>query len=98
MNRSGSPARPPVRAVIFDAGNTLLRMNYAVIAEHLGTRGRATSPPPQLGQMPWSRPSAQDAQKVHSKEQIIAAAAAGRSASQHSQLGRSSSMGPLRQD
>jgi len=29
-----------VRAVIFDAGNTLLRMNYASIAEHLGTRGR----------------------------------------------------------
>ena len=35
--------RPPVRAVIFDAGNTLLRMNYRVIAEHLGTRGRAAS-------------------------------------------------------
>ena len=29
-----------MRAVIFDAGNTLLRMNYAIIAEHLGTRGR----------------------------------------------------------
>jgi putative hydrolase of the HAD superfamily len=29
-----------MRAVIFDAGNTLLRMNYASIAEHLGTRGR----------------------------------------------------------
>lgn len=43
MNRPGSPARPPVRAVIFDAGNTLLRMNYRVIAEHLGTRGRAAS-------------------------------------------------------
>ncbi len=43
MNRPGSPARPPVRAVIFDAGNTLLRMNYGVIAEHLGTRGRAAS-------------------------------------------------------
>ena len=27
MNRPGSPARRPVRAVIFDAGNTLLRMN-----------------------------------------------------------------------
>ena len=43
MNRPGSPARPPVRAVIFDAGNTLLRMNYRVIAEQLGTRGRAAS-------------------------------------------------------
>jgi putative hydrolase of the HAD superfamily len=29
-----------MRAVIFDAGNTLLRMNYASIAEHLGARGR----------------------------------------------------------
>jgi putative hydrolase of the HAD superfamily len=44
MNRPGSPARRPVRAVIFDAGNTLLRMNYSVIADHLRTRGRAASP------------------------------------------------------
>lgn len=44
MNRPGSAARPSVRAVIFDAGNTLLRMNYAIIAEHLAARGRATSP------------------------------------------------------
>ncbi len=32
-----------MRAVIFDAGNTLLRMNYAVIAEQLRTRGHAAS-------------------------------------------------------
>jgi putative hydrolase of the HAD superfamily len=32
-----------VRAIIFDAGNTLLRMNYAVIAEHLLSRGRAVT-------------------------------------------------------
>ncbi len=44
MNRPGSPARPPVRAVLFDAGNTLLRMNYGIIADHLRTRGRAASP------------------------------------------------------
>ena len=44
MNRPGLPARRPVRAVIFDAGNTLLRMNYGVIADHLRTRGRAASP------------------------------------------------------
>jgi putative hydrolase of the HAD superfamily len=43
MNRPGSPARPSVRAVIFDAGNTLLRMNYRIIADHLRTRGRVTS-------------------------------------------------------
>ncbi|HMH76291.1 MAG TPA: hypothetical protein VK547_06665, partial [Candidatus Udaeobacter sp.] len=43
MNRPGLPARRPVRAVIFDAGNTLLRMNYSVIADHLRTRGRAAS-------------------------------------------------------
>lgn len=40
MNRSGSA----VRAVIFDAGNTLLRMNYGVIAEHLRGHGCAASP------------------------------------------------------
>jgi putative hydrolase of the HAD superfamily len=44
MNRPGSPTRPPIRAVIFDAGNTLLRMNYGVIADHLRTRGRTASP------------------------------------------------------
>ena len=44
MNRPGSPARPPVRAVLFDAGNTLLRMNYRIFADHLRTRGRGASP------------------------------------------------------
>jgi putative hydrolase of the HAD superfamily len=44
MNPSESAARRPVRAVIFDAGNTLLRMNYGVIAEALASRGRAASP------------------------------------------------------
>ena len=44
MNRPGSPARAAVRAVIFDAGNTLLRMNYGIIAAHLATRGRAATP------------------------------------------------------
>jgi putative hydrolase of the HAD superfamily len=43
MNRPGSPVGPPVRAIIFDAGNTLLRMNYGIIADQLRTRGRATS-------------------------------------------------------
>ena len=28
-----------LRAIFFDAGNTLLRMNYPVIAEHLAARG-----------------------------------------------------------
>lgn len=32
-----------MRAVIFDAGNTLLRMNYRIIAEQLAARGRAVS-------------------------------------------------------
>jgi putative hydrolase of the HAD superfamily len=44
MNPSGSRPRPPVRAVLFDAGNTLLRMDYRVIAEHLRQRGRDTTP------------------------------------------------------
>ena len=32
-----------MRAVIFDAGNTLLRMNYRIIAEQLAARGRPVS-------------------------------------------------------
>jgi putative hydrolase of the HAD superfamily len=40
MSRS-VPIRP--RAVLFDAGNTLLRMNYAAIAGHLEGRGHAVS-------------------------------------------------------
>jgi putative hydrolase of the HAD superfamily len=34
---------PRLRAIIFDAGNTLLRMNYPVIAEHLAGRGHRVS-------------------------------------------------------
>lgn len=36
--------RPPVRAIFFDAGNTLLRMNYAVIAARLVELGYTVSP------------------------------------------------------
>ena len=36
-----SPRHPRPRAVIFDAGNTLIRMNYAVIASYLAGRGHA---------------------------------------------------------
>ena len=36
-----APGRP--RAVLFDAGNTLLRMNYPAIAGHLERRGHAVS-------------------------------------------------------
>jgi putative hydrolase of the HAD superfamily len=34
-------ARSRPRAVLFDAGNTLLRMNYPAIAKHLASRGHA---------------------------------------------------------
>src|SRR5262245_38434023 len=34
-----SPSSPRPRAVLFDAGNTLLQMNYAAIADHLTRRG-----------------------------------------------------------
>jgi hypothetical protein len=58
-----------------------------------GLIGRRTKSPPQLGQMPCKRVSAQSAQKVHSNEQMRASTAAGgRSRLQHSQLGRSWSM------
>jgi putative hydrolase of the HAD superfamily len=36
-----SPRPPRPRAVIFDAGNTLIQMNYAVIASYLADRGHA---------------------------------------------------------
>ena len=55
--------------------------------------GRGTSAPLQLGHLPLSVPSAHEAQNVHPKEQMRASVADGsRSASQHSQLGRMSSM------
>ncbi len=37
------PARSRTRAVLFDAGNTLLRMNYPAIARHLASRGHAVA-------------------------------------------------------
>jgi hypothetical protein len=58
-----------------------------------GLIGRGAKLPPQFGQRPLSLCSTQSRQNVHSKVQIIASTACGgRSLSQHSQLGRSSSM------
>jgi putative hydrolase of the HAD superfamily len=34
---------PLTRALLFDAGNTLLRMNYPAIARHLGSRGHTAA-------------------------------------------------------
>ena len=60
---------------------------------HAGRLGLTTSSPPQLGQMPISTVWAQETQKVHSNEQMRASPdSGGRSQSQHSQFGRSSSM------
>jgi hypothetical protein len=57
-----------------------------------GRIGRGEKLPPQFGQTPPNTSAAHAAQKVHSKVQITASAAAGgRSLSQHSQFGRSSS-------
>src|SRR5258705_4327525 len=36
-------ARSRTRAVLFDAGNTLLRMNYPAIARHPASRGHAVT-------------------------------------------------------
>lgn len=59
----------------------------------VGRRGRATNSPPQLGHLPSRRVLAHDAQKVHSNEQMRASAeSGGKSLSQHSQLGLSSSI------
>jgi len=58
-----------------------------------GRTGRGLNSPPQLGQAPPRRCSAQVLQKVHSKVQIMASVdVEGRSLSQHSQLGRISNM------
>jgi hypothetical protein len=58
-----------------------------------GRIGRGTKVPPQFGQRLPSRFSTQSLQNVHSKEQIMASSASGGNfLSQHSQLGRSSSI------
>ena len=73
--------------------NTRLVEAGFLVSLDAGRTGRRTSSPPQLGQWPCKRVSAQSAQKVHSKEQMRASSAAGgRSRLQHSQLGRSWSM------
>jgi len=48
------PFRPPapLRAIFFDAGNTLLRMNYAAIAAQLDAAGHAR-PPDTLQRADW---------------------------------------------
>jgi hypothetical protein len=57
-----------------------------------GRIGRGTKPPPQFGQTLKSTLLTQSAQNVHSYEQMRAIVdAGGRSLSQHSQFGRSSS-------
>jgi hypothetical protein len=58
-----------------------------------GRIGRGANLPPQFGQRPLRRVSTQSRQKVHSNVQIIASAASGgKSLSQHSQPGFSTSM------
>jgi hypothetical protein len=58
-----------------------------------GLIGRGEKLPPQFGQTPCRRVSTQSRQKVHSKVQIIASAASGgKSLSQHSHPGFSTSM------
>lgn len=77
------PAEFTTRCV--DAG-AALSLSFAL-------RGRGTNSPLQLGQIRLSKRSEQSAQKVHSKEQILAIKLSGaRSALQHSQLGRNSNI------
>jgi hypothetical protein len=58
-----------------------------------GRTGRCVKLPPQFGQTPLSLLSTQSRQNVHSNVQIIASVAdGGKSLSQHSQLGRNSSI------
>ncbi len=58
-----------------------------------GRMGRSEKLPPQLGHTPFNTPSTHALQKVHSNVQIMALAdSGGKSVSQHSQFGRSSSI------
>ncbi len=58
-----------------------------------GRTGRGTKFPPQFGQLLLKTVSAHEAQNVHSKEQITASGdSGGKSLSQRSQFGRSSSI------
>ena len=94
--------RPGDRLVVVQDTGDLLHVPSAVhelaagavdrASAAFGRIGRAVSFPPQLGQIPFSRICAQSAQKVHSNEQIRASDSGGRSRSQHSQLGLSSSI------
>jgi len=62
-----------------------------------GRTGRRTNSPPQFGHRPPNTPFTQSAQNVHSNVQIRASGESyGKSRSQHSQLGRSSSIGSAR--
>lgn len=58
----------------------------------MGRIGLGEKFPPQFGQMPASTSLAHSEQKVHSKVQMTASASGGKSLSQHSQFGRSSSI------
>lgn len=76
---------PPLRTLFVEGG---LAASFDA-----GRRGRATSSPPQLGHLPANTSVAHDAQKVHSKEQMYAPLdPGGKSRSQHSQFGLSSSI------
>jgi hypothetical protein len=89
----------PYGAVTHSAWALVIRsVEAGYLASIAGGRiGRSVRLPPQFGQTPPKRSSAQRAQKVHSKVQILASGlAGGRSQSQHSQLGRSWSMAALK--
>jgi len=61
--------------------------------EDAGRIGLGEKLPPQFGHTPFNFLSTQSLQKVHSKVQIIASSeSGGKSLSQHSQFGRSSSI------
>jgi hypothetical protein len=76
--------------------NTRLVDAGRVASKCAGRIGRGTKLPPQLGQTPCNTPSTHAAQKVHSNVQIRASAlSGGKSRSQHSQFGLSSSILPL---
>ena len=100
--RAGETAvtsKPPYPAAAHPAGLNSRNVDAGYFSSFAaGRRGRCTSSPPQFGHVPRRTCVAQSSQNVHSKVQIVACVeSGGKSRSQHSQFGRSSSTRDLQQ-
>jgi hypothetical protein len=75
------------------AFNTRIAEAGDLVRKWIGLLGLGVRLPPQFGHLPFNVPAAHSEQNVHSKLQMKASSlVGGRSRSQHSQFGRSSSI------